>query len=305
MKRELRDIVSIGRASLAISFESLSGELMWKVIRTIRSLEQKGIPTLEPAEYVTFDRDEFSSGQMELDRLRRRTRPVDAGSVAKYKLKRSHLMEVEAMERRIAKMQHLVDQVDLEAMVAVLNKLGFFEGGVISTKGRIAATITAGDELVVTQLIVSGVLDELSPHDCAALFSAFVAEEQAVKQSPAIPDTIEAAWAQLLTIARNVATTAADCGCDIDAEKFQRSFCPAFIALTKDWAAGASFAKLMEANTGFYEGSIVRTMKRLDELLNQAAKAAEVAGLGQLKQKFVGAAKAIERGIVFTASLYF
>jgi superfamily II RNA helicase len=45
-------------------------------------------------------------------------------------------------------------------------------------------------------------------------------------------------------------------------------------------------------------------MKRLDELLKQAAKAAEVAGIRQLEQKFVEAAKAIERGIIFTASLY-
>jgi ATP-dependent RNA helicase DOB1 len=339
MKRELGDIAAIGRASLAVSFESLSSDRMWKVLQTIRSLEQKGIATLEPAEYVTFRRDEFAGGQLELDRLRPRTTAVDAASVAKYKLKRGHLMEVEAMEHRIAEMQHLVDQKDLDAMVAVLNKLEFFEGGVISMKGRMAATITAGSELVVTQLMLSGVLEELSPQDCAALFSAFVAKEKVAKHAPVMPGTfkaakqvaaildavsaagmlgakkvtkqavampgaIKAAWAQLLTIARNVATTAADCGCDIDVEKFQRSFCPVFVSLTKDWAGGASFAKLMESNTELYEGLFVRTMKRLDELLNQAAKAAEVAGIGQLKQKFIDAAKAIERGIVFTASLY-
>jgi ATP-dependent RNA helicase DOB1 len=60
----------------------------------------------------------------------------------------------------------------------------------------------------------------------------------------------------------------------------------------------------METHGDYYEGSIIRTMKRLDELLKQAAKAAEIAGSALLQQKFTDAAKSIARGIVFMASLY-
>jgi len=221
----------------------------------------------------------------------------------RYKAKKDFLAEAEMLDHRISVLQHLVHQRDLNSMITVLQNLEFLDGEIITLRGRIAATITAGDELVITQLLLSGVLEDLTPQDCAALFAAFVSEDQG-KDVGSIPNALEVAWEKLMSIAHNVATISRDCGCDVDVEKFQRKFNPVFADLTLAWASGASFAKLMETNSGFYEGSIILTMKRLDELLNQVSKAARVAGSDTLGQKFAQAAKSIERGIVFTASLY-
>ena len=60
----------------------------------------------------------------------------------------------------------------------------------------------------------------------------------------------------------------------------------------------------MQGHANYYEGSIIRTMKRLGELLAQVADAAKVAGSQELHDKFSAAAKLVERGIVFTPSLY-
>jgi ATP-dependent RNA helicase DOB1 len=60
----------------------------------------------------------------------------------------------------------------------------------------------------------------------------------------------------------------------------------------------------MQSHSTFYEGSIVRTMKRLDELLHQVANAAMVSGNLPLRDKISQSATLIERGIIFTASLY-
>lgn len=48
---------------------------------------------------------------------------------------------------------------------------------VVEVKGRVACEITAGDELVITELIFMGVFNELDVDQTVALLSCFVFEE--------------------------------------------------------------------------------------------------------------------------------
>nr|AAW24528.1 SJCHGC05845 protein [Schistosoma japonicum] len=52
------------------------------------------------------------------------------------------------------------------------------------------------------------------------------------------------------------------------------------------WAEGASFARLCEL-TNTFEGSIIRCIRRLEELLRQMHNAAKVAGNSELENKFL------------------
>ena len=45
-------------------------------------------------------------------------------------------------------------------------------------QGRVACEITAGDELLLTELLFAGVFNNLSPEECAALLSCVVVEEK-------------------------------------------------------------------------------------------------------------------------------
>lgn len=57
----------------------------------------------------------------------------------------------------------------------VLRRLGYCDSdGVIQLKGRVACEINTCDELVVTELIFSGVFNELTPEQSAALSSCLV-----------------------------------------------------------------------------------------------------------------------------------
>lgn len=47
----------------------------------------------------------------------------------------------------------------------------------MEVKGRVACEITAGDELVITELIFMGLFNELEPEQTAALLSCFVFDE--------------------------------------------------------------------------------------------------------------------------------
>ena len=56
--------------------------------------------------------------------------------------------------------------------------------------------------------------------------------------------------------------------------------------------------------TNILEGSIVRAMRRLEEMLGEIEKASSVMGNDALKAKFQEARKLMRRDIVFAASLY-
>merc|ERR1712238_233354 len=61
---------------------------------------------------------------------------------------------------------------DLKKMKRVLKKLGHVDGnGVIQTKGRTACEINTADELVVTELIFTGVFKSLTVEQSVALLS--------------------------------------------------------------------------------------------------------------------------------------
>jgi ATP-dependent RNA helicase DOB1 len=75
------------------------------------------------------------------------------------------------------------------------------------------------------------------------------------------------------------------------------------VEVTLEWCKGCSFLALCKMTDAF-EGSIVRTLKRLDELLKQLEKAAAIIGNKDLEVKFKEAQGLLERGIVFAASLY-
>jgi superfamily II RNA helicase len=51
-------------------------------------------------------------------------------------------------------------------------------------------------------------------------------------------------------------------------------------------------------------GSIIRCMRRLDELIKQMAECAQIIGNYNLKERMDKASALIKRGIVFAASLY-
>jgi ATP-dependent RNA helicase DOB1 len=56
--------------------------------------------------------------------------------------------------------------------------------------------------------------------------------------------------------------------------------------------------------TETFEGSIIRVLRRLEELLRQLASAALSIGNTELKDLFEEGARSIRRGVVFAASLY-
>jgi len=79
--------------------------------------------------------------------------------------------------------QGLVLGEELRCRQRLLRRLGYLEGeeGLISVKGRLAADLTTGDELVLAELVFGGTFASLDLEQLAALCSCFVGAERTDK----------------------------------------------------------------------------------------------------------------------------
>ena len=75
------------------------------------------------------------------------------------------------------------------------------------------------------------------------------------------------------------------------------------MGITYAWCAKIPFSEILKT-TELYEGTIIRCLRRLAELLKQLASAAKSIGTTELYTKFEEARQALSHGIVFVASLY-
>lgn len=69
------------------------------------------------------------------------------------------------------------------------------------------------------------------------------------------------------------------------------------------WCKGVKFVQVQEL-TGSFEGTTIRTLRRLEELVRQIAVAAKAIGNVELQEKFEKGSELIKRDIVFCSSLY-
>ena len=95
----------------------------------------------------------------------------------------------------------------------------------------------------------------------------------------------------------------ADCKIEMDAEEFVSGFRPGMMELVFAWVNGAKFVDVC-GMTKEFEGTIIRVIRRLEELCRQLADAAKAIGDEALERKFKEASSKMRRDIIFAASLY-
>lgn len=90
---------------------------------------------------------------------------------------------------------------------------------------------------------------------------------------------------------------------NLDEDKYVEGFKPYLMDVVFAWCNGATFSDLCKM-TEIFEGSIIRCMRRLEELLRQMVQASKTIGNTDLEDKFNTAIKSIKRDIIFASSLY-
>lgn len=88
-----------------------------------------------------------------------------------------------------------------------------------------------------------------------------------------------------------------------DVDDYVSAFRPDIMELVFAWSKGARFIDVMKLAEVF-EGSLIRAMRRLEEVLQQLVVAAHSIGEADFKAKLEDGITKIKRDIVFAASLY-
>ena len=119
---------------------------------------------------------------------------------------------------------------DLKKMKRVLKKLGHVDAnGVIQTKGRTACELNTADELVVTELIFTGVFKSLTVEQCVALLSSMTYDERNKDDddpTKGLKSFLLNPFYKLQEVAKTVAKVQASCGLDVDEDEFIDKFNP-------------------------------------------------------------------------------
>jgi ATP-dependent RNA helicase DOB1 len=192
---------------------------------------------------------------------------------------------------------------DLQRMRRVLRRLQYTnEDNVIEMKGRVAAEIAASDELLVTELIFNGLFNEMSSQEIASVLTSLIFQEKS-EATVQLNAALKNANAHIQDTARRVAKVSIECKLPLVEEEYLNNIKPALMEVTWDWMNGATFMEIMK-KTDVFEGSIIRCLRRLEELIRELASAATAIGNTELEEKFTHAITLLKRDIIFAASLY-
>ena len=107
------------------------------------------------------------------------------------------------------------------------------------------------------------------------------------------------------SVALNIGTVSRACGLPVDPLEYSQSFSPDLTRVVYDWCRGATFPEVM-AKTELFEGSVIRGIRSLDELLVLMVDAARSMGNEDLGDRCIEARNLLrrEKDIIFAASLY-
>eukprot|EP00064_Thunnus_orientalis_P003132 superscaffoldBa00000248_g3141 len=122
-------------------------------------------------------------------------------------------------------------------------------------------------------------------------------------EMPKLTEQLAAPLRQMQECAKRIAKVSADAKLEVDEETYLNQFKPHLMDVVYAWANGATFAQICKM-TDVFEGSIIRCMRRLEEVLRQMCSAAKAIGNTELENKFAEGITKIKRDIVFAASLY-
>ncbi|KAK4161213.1 NUC185 domain-containing protein [Cladorrhinum sp. PSN259] len=195
---------------------------------------------------------------------------------------------------------------DYEQRIQVLKDLSFIDDETrIQLKGKVACEIHSGDELVLTELILENVLADYEPAEIAALLSAFVFQEK-TDSVPKLTANLERGMKTIVELSEkvnNVQTLHQVIQTSDESNDFVSKPRFGLMEVVYEWARGVSFKNITNL-TDVLEGTIVRTITRLDETCREVKNAARIIGDPELYQKMTVAQELIRRDITAVASLY-
>lgn len=202
----------------------------------------------------------------------------------------------------LAKLHKIYHMDECKKMMNVLKMLEYLDDTSILIKGKMASEISTGDELVITEMIFGSNFTDLPLVDMVALIGCTICEEKPSNEF-VLSEENEKIYEILRGSVNKVCGIMRKCQIEVSAETYIEKFSYQMMDIVKMWMSGFTFIEICES-TSIFEGSIIRTFKRLEELLRQLVNAAIVIGNNELVELFGQGIFLIKRDIIFANSLY-
>ncbi len=270
-----------------------------------------GPPMLDPFEDLSIKDESFAVMLRRLEAVDEmmRASPVEKSPMMRsilrqFKKKQNVVELIKTVKKDLKIAQGLILRDELKKMKRVLRRLGFVnEDGVVEVKGRVACEVNTADELVITELLLGGNLNEMTPEVLVALTSCFVHDDVKKDDNLKLEKELETALGFLKAVAKRVGMVTKESNIEINVDEFVDSFSPNVMRVVYHWCKGESFSHVCSLSDVF-EGSVVRCLRRLEELMRQLISAARSIGNTELEEKFEAGSAKLKRGIPFHSSLY-
>jgi len=283
------------------------------VLNAIKEVQRRcenKIPLIDPEKDMKINTPEFKDVVRKIKTFEKRLQkhslhghPALQDLMDQYKSKSSVMSELIAARHHLKKSKSLLQMDELKCMKRVLRRLGYCTtSDVIEIKGRIACELSSADELLLTEMMFNGLFNPLNPPQVAAILSCFVCTEKSTEM-PKLTDSLSGPLRAMQDMARKIAKVSKEAKIDLEEDEYVERFKPFMMDIVHEWTKGASFRDIIKM-TDMFEGSIIRSMRLLEELLRQMVQASKNIGNTELENKFAEAIKLLKRDIVFAASLY-
>eukprot|EP01083_Nonionella_stella_P311987 1114242_1 len=287
-----------------LSNQSRKSKLGLVLNECLARLDNK-LQELHPIKHLNICDEELSTIYAKIETLKKKmeSRDIDDEACVQYKEKCDFEVEIVTIKNQMTALQnneHI--QRKLNGMKRVLRRLKMIDNNIITMKGKVACEISCGDELILTELLFSNLLQGTTPQYMNGLMSCFVFDE-VIKDCKINDDVNDENYKKLKEKIVQICEVQKDSKLDIDSKKYIDKFGFGLMDLAVSWSKGAPFSQIIKM-TQVYEGSVIRVLKRLDELLAELIVCASLMGNEKLKQTFEKCRDKIKRDIVFSASLY-
>ena len=263
--------------------------------RLRRSIKEVEVLLSRRDQRKTFDNRQRSHMESELAELRRSLKAHSSHGCAE---REDHARLAERAGRLTRENDGLTTRVEnrtnviaktFDQICQVLDHLQYIDGEKPTVQGKILTKIYAESDLLLTESIRRGLLDDLNATELLSVASCMIFESRSQENlAPKLPSQkvtstlteIISLWAQLEAIENDFGV------------KTQREPDAGFCFISYKWASGNSLNNVLKGSD-MSVGDFVRSTKQLVDLLNQIAGASE-----KLRPVCKDAVKRIDRGVV-------
>ena len=196
--------------------------------------------------------------------------------------------ENEGLTSRVENRTHVIAKT-FDQICQVLEHLDYIQGEKPTAQGKILTKIYAESDLLLTESIRRGLLDELNGSELLSVVSCMIFETRSAENiAPKMPSAkVTSTITEVISLWAELEQIEGDFGVQT-----QREPDAGFAFISYRWATGNSLANVLKGSD-MSVGDFVRSTKQLIDLLNQIAGASE-----NLRPACRDAVKKIDRGVV-------